>query len=92
MFKIALIIVIEGNLQNRGGSRQNFEFRWRLRDEEGCKMPRKIGYPAMLRTEPLEPLSKLRVVATDYISAKKTKKKVLMFGSPFRNGDGHQIV
>ena len=35
-------MVIEGNLQNIGGCRQNFEFRWRLRDEEGCKLRRKI--------------------------------------------------
>ena len=35
-------MVIEGNLQNIGGCRQNFEFRWRLRDEEGCKLRQKI--------------------------------------------------
>ena len=42
MFKIALIMVIEGNLQNIEGCRQNFEFRGRLRDEEGCKLRQKI--------------------------------------------------
>ena len=35
-------MVIEGNLQNIGGCRQNFEFRWRLRDEEGGKLRGKI--------------------------------------------------
>ena len=33
-----------------------------------------------------------RVVATDLRVREVNKKKVLMFGSPFRNGNGHQKV